>query len=174
MSDLGSVTYYLDMKIEWDCINCTVCLTQMAYINKILNTFQQSQTISVNTSMNFDAVLMKEAITQTDTFTIQQYQKTIESLMYIMLQTHSDITFAVSTVSQFTQNSNTSHYNAVKWIFRYLTESMNLDVIYDITDQSLIDYTDINWDECHNTRKFTETYLFLLYGEPISWCLKHQ
>jgi len=34
--------------------------------------------------------------------------------MYIMLQTHSDITFTVSTVSQFAQNSNMSHYNAVK------------------------------------------------------------
>ncbi len=62
--------------------------------------------------------------------------------MYIMLQTCSNITFAVSTVSQFAQNFNTSHYNAVKRIFRYLVDTMNLDVIYDITDDSLIDYID--------------------------------
>ncbi len=60
--------------------------------------------------------------------------------MYIMLQTCSDITFIVFTVSQFAQNSNTSHYNTVKWIFKYLADTMNLDVIYDITDDSLINY----------------------------------
>jgi len=94
--------------------------------------------------------------------------------MYIMLQTRSDITFAVSTVSQFAQNSNTSHYNVVKWIFKYLTDIMNLSVIYDITDNDLIDYINADWGGCHNTRKFTEAYLFLLYEGLISWCSKCQ
>ncbi len=62
--------------------------------------------------------------------------------MYIMLQTHFNITFTVSTVSQFAQNFNMSHYNIVKQIFKYLTDTMNLNVIYDITDDSLINYTD--------------------------------
>jgi len=94
--------------------------------------------------------------------------------MYIMLQTCSDITFTVFTVSQFAQNLNTSHYNAVKRIFKYLVSTMNLDVIYDITDNSLISYTDADWGDCHNIRKFTEAYLFLLYEGLISWCFKHQ
>jgi len=51
---------------------------------------------------------------------------------------------------------------------------MNLNVIYDITDNSLIDYTDADWGGCHNIRKFTETYLFSLYEGLISWCFKHQ
>ncbi len=94
--------------------------------------------------------------------------------MYIMLQTHSDITFAVSTVSQFAQNPNMSHYNAVKWIFKYLADTMNLNVIYDITDNNLISYIDADWDGCHDIRKFTEAYLFLLYEGFISWCSKCQ
>jgi len=62
--------------------------------------------------------------------------------MYIMLQTCSNIIFTISTVSQFAQNFNTSHYNVVKRIFKYLIDTMNLDVIYDITDNNLINYTD--------------------------------
>ncbi len=92
--------------------------------------------------------------------------------MYIMLQTCSDITFTVSTVSQFAQNFNTSHYNAVKWIFKYLVNTMNLSVIYNITDDDLISYINADWDDCHNIRKFTEAYLFLLYEGFISWCFK--
>jgi len=174
MSDLNSVFYYLGMKVKQNCTEHTICLTQTAYINKVLQTFQQSQTVSVDTFMNSDAVLMKEFITQADITVIWQYQKAVRSLMYIMLQTHSDITFAVSTVSQFTQNLNTSHYNTVKWIFKYLVSTMNLSVIYDITDDNLISYIDADWDDCHNIRKFIETYLFLLYKGFISWCSKCQ
>jgi hypothetical protein len=132
------------------------------------------QAVSVNTSMNSDAVLMKKSITQADITVIWRYQKAVKSLMYIMLQTHSDITFVISTVSQFAQNLNTSHYNAVKWIFKYLTDTMNLDVTYDITDDDLIDYINADWGGCHNIRKFTEAYLFLLYEGFISWCFKCQ
>jgi len=66
MSDLDSVFYYLDMKVKQNCTECTICLTQTAYINKVLQTFQQLQTVSVNTFMNSDAVLMKKSITQAD------------------------------------------------------------------------------------------------------------
>ncbi len=66
MSDLSLVSYYLGMKVKQNRTECTICLTQTAYINKVLQTFQQLQAVSVNTSMNFDAVLMKEFITQTD------------------------------------------------------------------------------------------------------------
>jgi len=66
MSDLSPVSYYLDMKVKQNCAEHMICLTQTAYINKVLQTFQQSQTVSVNTSMNSDAVLMKKSITQAD------------------------------------------------------------------------------------------------------------
>jgi len=174
MSDLSSVFYYLDMKVKQNCAERTICLTQTAYINKVLQTFQQLQAVSVDTFMNSNAVLMKESITQADITVIWRYQKAVRLLMYIMLQTHSDITFAVFTVSQFAQNPNTSHYNAVKQIFKYLAGTMDLSVIYGITDNDLISYTDADWGGCHNIRKFTEAYLFLLYEGLISWCSKCQ
>jgi len=142
MSDLGPVSYYLGMKVERNRAERTICLTQTAYINKVLQTFQQSQTVSVDTSMDSDAVLMKESATQADITVIRRYQKAVGSLMYIMLQTRPDITFAVSVVSQFAQNPNTSHYNAVKRIFKYLAGTTDLGVTYGTTDVGLIDYTD--------------------------------
>jgi len=66
MSDLSPVSYYLGMKVERNRAERTIRLTQTAYINKVLQTFQQSQTVSVDTSMNSDAVLMKESATQAD------------------------------------------------------------------------------------------------------------
>jgi len=66
MSDLGPVSYYLGMKVERNRAERTIRLTQTAYINKVLQTFQQSQVVPVDTSMNPDAVLMKESATQAD------------------------------------------------------------------------------------------------------------
>ncbi len=66
MSDLNPVSYYLGMKVKQNCAEHTICLTQTAYINKVLQTFQQLQTVSVDTFMNSDAVLMKKSITQAD------------------------------------------------------------------------------------------------------------
>jgi len=66
MSDLSPVFYYLGMKVKQNRAEHTICLTQTAYINKVLQTFQHLQAVSVNTSMNSDAVLMKKSITQAD------------------------------------------------------------------------------------------------------------
>jgi len=66
MSDLDLMFYYLDMKVKQNCAEHTICFTQTAYINKVLQTFQQLQTVSVDTFMNSDTVLMKESITQAD------------------------------------------------------------------------------------------------------------
>jgi len=58
-----------------------------------------------------------------------------------MLQTRPDITFAVSIISQFAQNPNTSHYNAIKRIFKYLADTTDIGVTYGTTDVNLISYT---------------------------------
>ncbi len=102
MTDLGSDTYYLSMWIKQNCIECTIYSTQTAYIHKILHTFHQNETNSVNISINSDIVFIKKFNKQTDVITICYYQWAINLLMYIMLQTHSDIVFTVFSVSQFT------------------------------------------------------------------------
>ncbi len=71
--------------------------------HKLAEPSQQSHdkqhTVIINTFMNSDAVFMKKSITQTDITVIQYYQKAIRSLMYNMLQIHSDIIFTVFTVN---------------------------------------------------------------------------
>ncbi len=74
MTDLGSVTYYLSMQIEWSYTECTICLTQTVYIHKVLYTFHQNEANSVNIFMNSDIVLIKKFNKQTDIITIYHYQ----------------------------------------------------------------------------------------------------
>ena len=48
------------------------------------------------------------------------YSSVIGSLMYAMVCTRSDIAHAVGVVSRFLENSRKEHWEAVKWILRYL------------------------------------------------------
>lgn len=44
----------------------------------------------------------------------------VGSLMYAMVSTRPDISFAVGVFSRFLANPGKEHWDAVKWILRYL------------------------------------------------------
>ncbi len=48
------------------------------------------------------------------------YASTIGSLMYAMVCTRLDISHAVGVVSRYMSNPGKQHWEAVKWILRYL------------------------------------------------------
>lgn len=52
------------------------------------------------------------------------YGSTVESLMYAMVCTRPDIAHAISTVSRFMSNPGRPHWEAMKWILRYLRAAL--------------------------------------------------
>ena len=48
------------------------------------------------------------------------YREAIGSLMYAAVTTHPNISFAISTLSQFLENLGEVHWEAAKQVFRYL------------------------------------------------------
>ena len=50
----------------------------------------------------------------------RRYQSAVGALMYAMLESRADIAYAISKVSQYSSNPDSSNWIAVKRIFRYL------------------------------------------------------
>ena len=50
----------------------------------------------------------------------EPYQSAMGSLMYAMVCTRPDFAYAVGVVSQFMSNPGEAHWDAIKWIQRYL------------------------------------------------------
>jgi len=48
------------------------------------------------------------------------YTSAVGSLMYAMVCTRPDIAHDVGTINQFLSNPGNEHWNAMKWILRYL------------------------------------------------------
>ena len=58
------------------------------------------------------------------------YANIVGSLMYVMICTRPDIAYAVSLISRYMSNPGKAHWQALKWIIRYINGSLNRVLIY--------------------------------------------
>ena len=58
------------------------------------------------------------------------YANIVGSLMYVMVCTRPDITYAESLVSRYMANPRKAHWKKLMWILRYINGSLNRVLIY--------------------------------------------
>jgi hypothetical protein len=58
------------------------------------------------------------------------YASAVGFLMYAMVYTKPDLAHSVSTVSRYMENPGREHWNAVKWIFRYLKGTVEHGILF--------------------------------------------
>jgi hypothetical protein len=101
------------------------------------------------------------------------YREAVGSLMYAAMGTRPDIAFAVSTVSQFSQNPGWAHWEAMKWIFRYLQGTKRLELVYGGDKRGLVGYVDAD-GALQKHRWAISGYVFMIDGGAVSWSSKKQ
>ena len=127
--DLGEPRYLIGMEITRDHQAGTITLSQRQYILRILEKQQMTDAKPVATPIDPNVTLLKRTKAP-DTCASLLYATAIGSLMYAAIGTRLDISFAVQTLSQSTQNSGSEHWIAVKRVFRYLQGTSNLSLTY--------------------------------------------
>jgi hypothetical protein len=70
------------------------------------------------------------------------YSSTIGSLMYAMVCTRPDIAHSVGVVSRYMNNPGKEHWEAVKWILRYLRGTATHALYFGGSDTFLQGYVD--------------------------------
>jgi len=58
------------------------------------------------------------------------YASAMGSLMYAIVCAMPDLAYAVSTVSQFMSNLGKQHWEAVKWVLRYLRGTVRIGLVF--------------------------------------------
>ena len=100
------------------------------------------------------------------------YSNAVGSLMYAMVCTRPDISHAVGTVSRYMHNLGQEHWQAVKWILRYIQITLNVGLILekdDMIGQHVVGYCDSDYTCDLDKRKSTIGYVFTLAKAPVSW-----
>ena len=78
-------------------------------------------------------------------------------------------THAVGLVSRFFSNPGREHWEAVKWIFRYLKGSSKLCVRFGGSAPTLESFTNADMAKDFDNQKSTSGYLFTFAGGAVSW-----
>ena len=98
------------------------------------------------------------------------YANAVGCLMYLMVCTRPDISHAVSVVSRYMADPGKEHWNAVKWIFRYLTGTRDFSILFDQrASTEAVGYVDSDYAGDLDSRKSTTGYVFRFAGGPIYW-----
>ena len=102
------------------------------------------------------------------------YVLAIGNLMYAMVCTMPNIAHAVGVVSRFMSRPRKQHWEAVKWILRYLRGSSNTCLSFTGESLKLQDYVDADFAGDINSKKSTTGLVFTLGGTAISWATNIQ
>ena len=92
------------------------------------------------------------------------YAYVVGSLMYAMVCTRPDIAHVVGTVSRFLSNPGREHWNAVKWILRYLRGTVNMMLCFGDYKPTVVGYSDSNMAGDIDSRKSTSGYMIKFAG----------
>ena len=97
------------------------------------------------------------------------YSSAVGSLMYAMVCTRPDIAHAVSVVSRFLDNPGREHWEAVKWILRYLKGTTKTCLCFGGSNAVLEGFTNADMAGDLDNIKSISGFVFTFSGGAISW-----
>jgi len=173
MTDLGPLNAYLGLEIKRNRSERTLHLSQSTYVQKIIRIHGMELCNPALTPADRNVRLEKSSSTfEATLYERRRYQSAVGSLMYAMLGTRPDISYAVSKVSQYSTNPDPTHWTAVKRIFHYLAGTPHRGLCYGMHGSGT-GYTDADW-ATGDDRKSIGGYTFVVNGAAISWNSKKQ
>jgi hypothetical protein len=88
-----------------------------------------------------------------------------------MICTRPDLAQALSIVSKYMSNPGKPHWQAVKWILRYLKGTKQLGIMFESKQEvaCVAGYVDSDYAGDLDRRRSTTGYVFTCGGGPVSW-----
>ncbi|KAG8479822.1 hypothetical protein CXB51_029312 [Gossypium anomalum] len=177
MKDLGEAKKILGMEISRDRQRGKLCLNQKQYLKKVLQCFGVNEnTKHVSTPLashlKLNAQLSPKTEGEREYMAKVPYANAVGSLMYAIACTRPDTSQAVGVVSRYMHDPGKGHWQAVKWILRYLRKTEDAGLVFEQDEalgQFVVGYVDSDFAGDLDKRRSTTGYLFTLAKAPVSW-----
>lgn len=173
IKDLGVANKILSVRIHKDKANGTLKLSHAEYVKKVLKRFSMDGAKLVSTPLASHFRLTKEQSSKTEEEEAYiehvPYASAIGSIMYAMVCTRPDIAHAVRVFCRYMSNPCKQHWEAVKWILKYLSGITDMTLCFRRTDIRLHGYVDADLAGDMDNRKSTTGYVYTLGGTAVSW-----
>ena len=99
------------------------------------------------------------------------YSNAVGSLMYAIIASRPDLAYGVGLVSRFMSFPSMEHWQAVKWLLKYMKGSQNKGLVYGKIEPDQVDikgYCDANYAIDLDKRRSLTRYAFTIGGNLIS------
>jgi len=98
------------------------------------------------------------------------YASAIGSIMYAMICTRPDVSYALSITSRYQANPGMAHWGAVKNILKYLRRTKESFLVYGGETELVVKgYTDASFQSDPDDSRSQSGYVFILNGGAVSW-----
>ncbi|MBW0584236.1 hypothetical protein O181_123951 [Austropuccinia psidii MF-1] len=175
IKDIGTADLMLGIKItrEKECIS----LDQQHYTESLLELYGMSESRPVSTPLVPNSHLVPatpEEVSEFESLGIS-YRSAIGSINYLSTATRPDLSFAVSSLSQFLDRPGIKCWQGFLHVLRYLNGSQDLGLTYGGKIQCGISaYSDADWGNCLVTRRSITGYLACFNQCLIVWKTRKQ
>eukprot|EP00253_Pinus_taeda_P007357 PITA_07357 len=142
MKDLGLMHYFLGLEV-WQKPG-EIFLSQGKYVMKILERFGMVDCKPVTTPIELDFKKLSNSVVRPVLRNATKYRQLLGALMFLV-NSHSDICFAVNMLSQHMVGPHHSHWIGAKNLLRYLHGTITHGLRYTIGDVRLHGYIDVDW-----------------------------
>ena len=109
-----------------------------------------------------------------DHMALVPYASAVGSLMFAMVCTRSDIAHAVGVVSKYMANPGKEHWEAVKWLLRYLRGTSSTSLCFGKGNVTLQGFVDADLGGDVDSSKSTSGYIYTIGGTAVSWMSRLQ
>ncbi|GKA89307.1 retrovirus-related pol polyprotein from transposon TNT 1-94 [Tanacetum coccineum] len=145
MKELKEAKKILGMEIIRDRSHKILRVSQFRYVSNILNNFRIDNGKSLKMPLGgYFKLSLKDCPDRdcdVERMSKVPYANAVGSLMYLMVCTRPDIAYAVSVVSRYLANPGKNHWEAVKWILKYLRGTVNVGFVYGTDRGNHVDVT---------------------------------
>ncbi|KAK8502801.1 hypothetical protein V6N12_073851 [Hibiscus sabdariffa] len=174
MKDLGEAACILGVKIYRDRSRRLLGLSQSTYIDKVLKRFSMEESKRGFLPMRHGISLSKEICPSTpqerERMSQIPYASAIGSIMYAMICTRPDLSYALSMTSRYQANPGEGHWTSVKNILKYLRRTKDVFLVYGGEEELRIKgYTDASFQTDKDDSRSQSGFVFCLNGGAVSW-----
>ncbi|KAJ9480754.1 hypothetical protein VN97_g12776 [Penicillium thymicola] len=177
IKDMGELSRFLGSAITRDYVRKTIQISQQAYSLKALRLAQMQACcplpipLSPNHKWDDDNEYPETLLNQEKhTF----YRSLVGRLNWLAVETRPDIKFSVMKLQHRSTSPTTNDLQAVRAVYRYLSDTTNLCVtLGKVDDTSFFAYADASHGDWHDS-KSTEGAVWFFGGAPTIWYSKKQ
>lgn len=174
LKDQGMLKHFLGLEINYDRELGILKINQRTYLMNILKRFKFDNCNP--SSIPIDPKLKLEINKNENNDEHLPVRELVGCLMYLMLGSRPDISFAINYFSRFQDKNSGEVWKHLKRVLRYLRGSIDFELVYkrNLNEDPMVCYVDSDWAGDLNDRKSVSGYLFKVYGNTVSWITRKQ